>query len=54
MWSFIIPNKATTKDLKGFLAPTTQVEQYSGLLLWERLVGAKIEKEKSKTRSMWK
>jgi endonuclease G len=53
MWSFIIPNEVSNKTLKHFLAPTTQVEQYSGLFIWERLVGAKIEKEKSKIRKMW-
>jgi endonuclease G len=53
MWSFIIPNKATNKDLKDFLARTTDVENYSGLLIWERLVGKKIEKEKNKIRKMW-
>lgn len=53
MWSFIIPNKATNKKLKDFLAPTTVVENYSRLLIWERLVGTKIEKEKSKIRKMW-
>ena len=53
MWSFIIRNEETDKGLKDFLVPTTQVENYSGLLVWERLVGDKIEKEKNKIRSMW-
>jgi endonuclease G, mitochondrial len=53
MWSFIIPNRASNKPLKDFRVPTTQVERYSGLCIWERLVGAKIEKEKSKIRKMW-
>jgi endonuclease G len=53
MWSFIIRNEETDKDLKDFLVPTTQVENYSGLLIWERLVGDKIEKEKNKIRKMW-
>jgi endonuclease G len=53
MWSFLIPNKATNKPLEGFRVPTTQVENYSGLCIWERLVGAKIEKEKNKIRKMW-
>lgn len=53
MWSFIIPNEASNKPLKSFLVPTKQVEQYSGLLIWAGLVGAKIEREKSKVRRMW-
>lgn len=48
MWSFIIPNKATNKSLKDFLTRTTDVENYSGLLIWERLVGTKMEKKKNK------
>jgi endonuclease G len=53
MWSFIIPNEASSKPLEDFRVPTTQVEQYSGLFIWERLVGAKIEREKGKIRKMW-
>jgi endonuclease G, mitochondrial len=53
MWSFLIPNKASNKSLEDFRVPTTQIERYSGLLLWERLVGSKIEKEKNKIRTMW-
>jgi endonuclease G len=53
MWSFLIPNQASMKSLEDFRVPTTQVERYSGLCLWERLVGEKIEKEKNKIRKMW-
>jgi len=53
MWSFLIPNQASKKPLESFRVPTAQVERYSGLCLWERLVGEKIEKEKNKIRKMW-
>jgi endonuclease G len=53
MWSFIIPNKASSKPIEDFLVPTTQVEKYSGLFIWEGLVGAKIEREKNRIRKMW-
>ncbi len=53
MWSFFMPNEALDKSLDEFLVPTTKVERYSGLILWERLVGAKIEQEKSTIRQMW-
>ncbi len=53
MWSFIIPNKASNKPLTDFRVPTTDVENYSGLFIWERLMGAKIEREKNKIRKMW-
>lgn len=42
MWSFILPNEETGKKLEKFRVPTTQVENYAGILLWERLRGRKI------------
>lgn len=54
MWSFIIPNKNTTKGLSDFIVPTALVEKYSGLKLWETLVGDSIEGKKQRKRKMWK
>jgi len=54
MWSFIIPNESSDQELDAFLVPTTKVEQYSGLFLWERLVGSKITGEKKRIRKLWK
>jgi len=53
MYSFVIPNKGTNKPLENFRVPTHQVEVYSGLNLWERLVGSRIKREKSRIRQMW-
>lgn len=53
MWSFIIPNKTTSEPLDSFLVPTTTVERYAGLKLWERLEGKKIDREKSRLRKIW-
>jgi len=53
MWSFMIPNEGTDKPLADFLVPTAKVDKYSGLHLWNRLVGKEIEKEKAKVRPMW-
>lgn len=53
MWSFIIPNRNTDKLFKEFQVPTTDVEKYAGIQLWERLMGAKIEREKKKPRKIW-
>lgn len=53
MWSFMLPNEASDKPLEDFLVPTIKVERYSGLFLWQRLVGRDIEKEKSRVRKMW-
>ena len=54
MWSFMMDNKGSDKPLEEFLVPTTKVEQYAGIFLWQRLVGKKIEKEKNIVRKMWK
>ena len=54
MWSFIIPNEASKKSLEEFRVPTTKLEKYAGLFLWETLVGTKIKREKNRIRKMWK
>lgn len=55
MWSFMIPNEEVRKKkLEEFLIPTKKVERYSGLVLWQRLVGRQVEREKEKIRPMWK
>lgn len=54
MWSFLIPNEASSKPLNDFLVPTSKVEKMSGLFLWESLVGTKINREKNKIRKMWR
>jgi DNA/RNA endonuclease G (NUC1) len=54
MWSFILPNEETKKQLTDFRVPTTQVEDFNGILLWERLPGRKVANKKKRVRSMWK
>jgi len=54
MWSFVIPNKESDNSLASFLVPTTRVEKYSGLFLWERLLGDEVERMKNdKDKQMW-
>ncbi|MGR9053792.1 MAG: DNA/RNA non-specific endonuclease, partial [Gammaproteobacteria bacterium] len=53
MWSFMMPNEESDKPLEAFRVPTTQVERMSGIKLWDRLVGKKIEDEKNGVRGMW-
>lgn len=53
MWSFVMPNKESNKSLDTFLVPTTRVEKFAGIKLWERLEGRKIDREKSRVRRMW-
>jgi len=53
MWSFMMANEESDEPLESFLVPTTRVEQYTGIKLWDRLVGKKIDREKSRIRKMW-
>lgn len=53
MWSFIIPNEEIDRPLADFRVPASMVERMSGILLWSKLVGGKIEREKNKIRKMW-
>lgn len=49
----VMANEESDKQLKDFLVSTTLVEKMTGIQLWDRLVGGKIEKEKNKIRGMW-
>ncbi|MDE2728723.1 MAG: DNA/RNA non-specific endonuclease [Gemmatimonadota bacterium] len=53
-WSFILPNERIDRPLKSFLVPTTKIEQYAGVHLWNRLQGATIaRKKRAQRRRMW-
>ncbi len=54
MWSFIIPNEKTNKNLEEFRVPTSKVEKISGLFLWQTLVGSKMERRRNEIKKMWK
>lgn len=54
MWSFIMENKDHgNTPIKNFQVPTTRVEQYAGIELWDTLKGSKIEREKKSKRRLW-
>ncbi|PHZ83429.1 DNA/RNA non-specific endonuclease [Paremcibacter congregatus] len=53
MWSFILPNAASDKPLADYQVPTTKIEKYAGVQLWDRLEGSKILNEKKKIRPLW-
>ena len=53
MWSFVLPNEESSQSLDKFQVPTDLVEKLAGVKLWERLVGRKIDREKSRLRKMW-
>jgi len=53
MWSFVLPNEESNPSLDTFLVPTTLVEKLAGFKLWERLMGKKSDREKSRVRRIW-
>jgi endonuclease G len=53
LWSFMIPNQPSSEPLGSFLVPTSKVERFAGLFLWERLVGSEIEIMKNATNTLW-
>lgn len=53
MWSFIFPNEKVSQPLEDFQVKTTMVENRAGILLWERLTGPEIEKEKETINTLW-
>ena len=53
MWSFLLPNEESNQSLETFLVPTKLVEKLAGINLWEKLVGRKMDREKSRVRRMW-
>lgn len=53
IYSFIIPNEETDKNLSAFLVPTIEVEYKAGIFLWEKLSGTHIDKEKHSASTIW-
>jgi endonuclease G len=54
IWTFDIPNaEDIDEDLSSFLQPTDQVESRTGLTLWDRLKGEKIDESEAKAGTMW-
>ena len=49
LWSFIFENKKSKRELGEHLVSTTEIETRAGLLLWDRLRGADIERMKTRT-----
>ena len=52
MYSFILPNEECTEKLNDFAVSTRKIERYTGIYLWENLVGSKMDKEKVKIRKL--
>ncbi|PCJ22265.1 MAG: DNA/RNA endonuclease G [Gammaproteobacteria bacterium] len=53
MWAFEMENKRLDGELKDYQVSTAHIEQRAGLLIWEDLKGAPIDREKKKVRRIW-
>ena len=53
LWSFILPNENSDKDLSTFLVKTTEIERRTGLQLWDKLRGQKGDKLRTQIKKMW-
>lgn len=53
MWSFIMKNERCPNPLSDYLVPTSRVEQFAGIELWDKLVGPEIEEKKNSIDNMW-
>jgi endonuclease G len=53
MWSFLLANDNGSGSLTDYRVPTVLLERLAGIKLWQRLVGAQVEKEKRRVRSLW-
>ena len=54
MWAFLLENKLNDKPLADYRVSTDKIEQYTGIKIWEKLVGRKMELERGRVRKMWK
>ncbi len=52
LWTFALPNEKCDQPLSSYQTTTRHVEIWTGLILWDRLHGADIERRKKRT-SRW-
>lgn len=53
LWTFMMPNEDTGKDLEDYLVKTYDAEQYVGGRFWDRVAGGDLHSQKKKARKMW-
>lgn len=53
MWTFRFPNEKCDLAISEYQVPTTKIEKYTGIKLWESLIGRKIDTEKKRIRKYW-
>ncbi len=53
LWSFMIKNTRSSKELSTFLVKTNDIERQAGLILWDRLRGERVNNLKHRAGRMW-
>ena len=53
LWTFMMPNEATNKNLEDYRVKTYDAEQYVGGRFWDRVAGGDLHSQKKKPRKMW-
>ena len=53
IWSLLFPKADTDKPLEDFRVRTTEIERFSGVILWGALTGDKMERKKSRLKKLW-
>ncbi|PVZ68922.1 DNA/RNA non-specific endonuclease [Pelagibaculum spongiae] len=53
MWAFEMENDQLQGSLADYRKPTSYIEMRAGILLWDRLTGPEVDREKHKVRGVW-
>lgn len=53
LWTFVMPNGPVDAPLGDHLRPTSDVERWAGLGIWDRLQGAECDRIKGEAGVMW-
>lgn len=54
MYAFLMENNELEGALEDYQVSTALIEKYTGIKIWERLVGSKMDSERKRIRKMWK
>ena len=53
MWAFEMKNETLEESLETYRVSVSYLEQRTGIVFWDNMIGPKTEREKKRVRSMW-
>ena len=53
MWAFEMKNETLEESLDTYRVSVSYLEQRTGIVFWDNMIGPKTEREKKRVRSMW-